>query len=334
MSEIRYSKFDNKYVIIAPERFHKPNKLESTNNFEVEHCPFCKGNESMTTKDICGMKDSNGEWLTRVIPNLYTALNLDTKNESIKTGMFEKFNGFGVHEVVIDTNQHKSIFEFTKNDYFYLLKTIKSRVMDLKKDSRIKYLSIFKNNGLKAGASQPHPHTQIIGLPILPIDKKEKLEREYRYYKHHGRKLLQDIVSEEVKEDRRILLKNREFTSFMPYASLFPFEIMIVPNEDFYSITHMEDSILEELATILNKSLTLLNRELGEFDFNVEFAEPPINKNFDSEEFYSSLENISMFYIRISPRIFNLAGFEISNEMNINPVEPEFAIKVLNESIY
>ena len=28
MSEIRYSKFDNKYVIIAPERFHKPLNID------------------------------------------------------------------------------------------------------------------------------------------------------------------------------------------------------------------------------------------------------------------------------------------------------------------
>jgi UDPglucose--hexose-1-phosphate uridylyltransferase len=334
MSEIRYSKFDNKYVIIAPERFHKPNKLESNPTFGISKCPFCKGNEDMTTKDIYSIKNEQGEWITRVIPNLYTALNLNTKNESSKNGFFEKFNGFGVHEVLIDTSAHKSVFEFTKNDYFYLLKTIKSRVIDLKKDSRIKYLSIFKNHGIKAGASQPHPHTQIIGLPILPTDKKDMFERKLSYYKEHGRKLLRDITNEEVLDNKRILLKNRDFISLMPYASLFPFEIMIVPNRDFSSISFMEDSVLEELATILNKSITLLNKELGEFNFNIEFFEPPINKNFDSENFYDYLEKISMFYIRIYPRIFNLAGFEISNDMNINPVEPEFAIKVLNESLY
>jgi UDPglucose--hexose-1-phosphate uridylyltransferase len=56
------------------------------------------------------------------------------------------------------------------------LKTIRARVEDLKKDSRIKYLSIFKNHGLNAGATQSHPHSQIIGMPILPIAKKELLQ--------------------------------------------------------------------------------------------------------------------------------------------------------------
>jgi UDPglucose--hexose-1-phosphate uridylyltransferase len=224
-----------------------------------------------------------------------------------------------------------SIFEFENGEYQNLLKTVQSRVEDLKRDTRIKYLSIFKNYGLNAGASQPHPHTQIVGMPILPIAKRELFLREFKYYRKHGRKLLQDIVNEEIAENQRVLFKSRDFISFMPYASIFPFEIIVAPLESFHSICNLNRLELEGLSLIVKKSIDLLHQELGEFDLNIEFGEPPINMAFDSEEFFSGIPKSHLFYIRIRPRIFNLGGFEISNGMFINPVEPEFMRKVLNE---
>ena len=333
MSEIRYSKFDNKYVIIAPERFHKPLNIDC--DFKEEDrqkCPFCVGKEDKTTKEIFSIRE-DGEWKLRVVPNLYTALNLETKFNSKRDRFFESFSGFGMHEVIIDTPRHISIFDFTQKEYFYLLKSIRCRIEDLKKDMRIKYLSIFKNYGLNAGASQSHPHSQIVGMPVLPIAKQELLRREFKYYKKHGRKLLADIVEDEIKDDKRVLFKNRDFISFMPYASLFPFEVMITTLDNSFSFTNFSDNKIDELAKILKKTVDILHKEIGEFDFNIEFFEPPINKNFDTEDFFDSIERFHLFYIRIRPRIFNLAGFEVMNEMLINPVEPEFMRRVLDEFI-
>jgi len=332
MSEIRYSKLDNRYVVIAPERFHKPNEAFKL-NLQDDNCPFCKHNEHLLAHEIFSLKDNNGDIEVRVIPNLFTAVNLDTRFEVQREGFFEKMSGFGVHEIIIDTPVHKKMDAFTSKEYFFLLKTIKARVSDLKKDSRIKYLSIFKNSGVKAGASQSHPHTQIIGLPVVPISKKEQFMTLLKHYKQYGRSLLREIADEELAQDKRILLKNQYFTSFMPYASLYSFEVMIVPNSDFSSITCLDDDRLESLGSILQKSMELLTSELGEFDFNFDFLEPPINKSFDSEDFFDDIEMIHLFALRIYPRIFHLAGFELSQDMHINAVEPEFAVKILNRSV-
>ncbi len=332
MSEIRYSKLDNRYVVIAPERFHKPNEAFKL-NLQDDNCPFCKHNEHLLAHEIFSLKDNNGDIEVRVIPNLFTAVNLDTRFEIQREGFFEKMSGFGVHEIIIDTPVHKKMDAFTSKEYFFLLKTIKARVDDLKKDSRIKYLSIFKNSGVKAGASQSHPHTQIIGLPVVPVSKKEQFMTLLKHYKQYGRSLLREIADEELAQDKRILLKNQYFTSFMPYASLYSFEVMIVPNNNFSSITCLDDDRLESLGSILQKSMELLTSELGEFDFNFDFLEPPINKSFDSEDFFDDIEMIHLFALRIYPRIFHLAGFELSQDMHINAVEPEFAVKILNRSV-
>jgi UDPglucose--hexose-1-phosphate uridylyltransferase len=141
---------------------------------------------------------------------------------------------------------------------------------------------------------------------------------------------LADIVGEEISEDKRVLFKSKNFISFMPYASLSPFEIMISSLDNSYSIINFDESRLDELSNILQKSINLLYKEIGEFDFNIEFFEPPINIGFDTEDFFDAIDRFHLYYIRIRPRVFNLAGFEVMNDMFINPIEPEFIKKANN----
>lgn len=328
MSEIRYSKLFDEYTLIAPERYHKPNEVLET-KLDSKNCPFCAGNENQTTKEIFSIK-KNGKWVTRVIPNLYTALNLDTKIESQNSGFFESFSGFGAHEIIIDTNRHIREFDFEIEEFFNLLKAIQIRTIELTKDIRLKYLTIFKNSGIKAGASQPHPHTQIIASNIISNFKRNFYKREFKYYQKHSRKLLIDII----KEEKNIILENNEFKAVFPYASFFPFEVIIAPINGDYSIKQIDDNKLNLLAETIKLSLNLIKTEIGEFDFNIEFLEPPINENFDNEKWFKEIELFHSFFVRITPRIFNLAGFEISTHININPVLPETAKKAIDDSLY
>src|SRR2546425_11043311 len=50
-----------------------------------------------------------------------------------------------------------------------VLRAYRERYHDLAADRRIKYVQIFKNHGERAGASYSHPHSQIIGIPIVPL---------------------------------------------------------------------------------------------------------------------------------------------------------------------
>ena len=49
-----------------------------------------------------------------------------------------------------------------------VLWAFRDRVIDLKKDRRLRYILVFKNHGEAAGASLEHPHSQLIALPVVP----------------------------------------------------------------------------------------------------------------------------------------------------------------------
>ena len=60
----------------------------------------------------------------------------------------------------------------------------RDRVLDLKRDIRLRHIVIFKNHGAAAGASLEHAHSQLIALPIVPREMSEELEGAKRHHQH------------------------------------------------------------------------------------------------------------------------------------------------------
>lgn len=324
MSEIRYDTFNNEYVIIAPERLHRPQQYRcETPRDDTKKCPFCPGREALTPHTIYAIKKDD-HWQTRVVPNLYKALMIEAPLQSTSFGLDEKWDGFGAHEIIIDTPRHISMLDFSKEEFFYWLSTIEARRVDLQKDKRLCFISIFKNEGANAGATQTHPHTQIIAMPLMPKMQREFFLFAHNYYLEHGRSHLDDIISNESNSERAILQSEHYFV-YAPYASQFPFEVAILAKEAHFQF-------LQELASLFQEIFARYKKVLGSFDFNILFTFAPLNKNFTNELFFDDLPHFFRPFIRITPRLYKLAGFELQSGIKINPIAPEFAAKMLKEA--
>jgi UDPglucose--hexose-1-phosphate uridylyltransferase len=335
MSEIRCDKLHNQYVLIAPERLHRPNAIcaQKVPLKAFKRCPFCEGNESLTPKEVFALRDNEPNtagWKTRVVPNLYKAVQIELEQASWREGMFETISGLGAHEILIDSPNHGGGFEkIGPEGVKNWLQSIIFRSEDLQKDRRLVYLSVFKNEGFNAGATQSHPHTQILALPMMPKKELMFLENKMAYYKRHGRGLLEDIVHNEILFEKRIIAQVGDFIAFCPFASAFPFEVMIAPLKNLSNLTQCNQTQLSNVATLLVKVFTMLSTQLGNFDYNLSFALPPLNSNYENAHLMASLDMNFRFSVRIMPRIYTLGGFELSTEMFINCVEPEVAAKLL-----
>ena len=326
MSDIRYNLIEDRFVIIAPERLHRPifsatlpNKKELIKEHIIS-CPFCKGNEYMTTPEIYSLRNKQG-WKTRVVPNLYKAVSIESNQHSKYDGIFKSYEGFGAHEVLIDTPKHDvKIYQWTIANFIDWITTLQHRINDLKNDSRLNYLSIFKNYGALAGASQSHPHTQLIALPIIPTNIVRQYEQFAIHYKDTGNILIEDIIVQEYNDKERIVFDNKNFVAFCPYASEYPFEVIIASKEGLSRLEDIDENEKEELSIILSKVFRALTQALGDFDFNLIINIPPLQDEVDS---------FSRLNIRITPRIYQHAGFELATQMMINPIEPKEAAKKL-----
>ncbi len=334
MSEIRLDRINNQYVIIAPERLHRPNSkdCDKTHSFNFT-CPFCEGNEELTPKEVYALRDNepnSAMWKIRVVPNLYKAVQVELENNSFRDGMFESRAGVGAHEILIDSPCHNCDFnDLETSQVENWLRSIIIRIEDLKKDARLIHLSVFKNFGQNAGATQEHPHTQILALPIMPKDELVFLNRNMEYYSHHGRGIIEDIIYNEIKAKKRVLDIVGDFISFCPYASAYPFEIMIAPTKNISNLNRCSRKDIIDLTNIIKITFEKLKKQLGRFNYNMYFNLSPLNSNFENEKYISSIEKNYRFSIRITPRIYRLGGFELSTGMYINSVEPEYCAKLL-----
>jgi UDPglucose--hexose-1-phosphate uridylyltransferase len=336
MSEIRLDRIHNQYVLIAPERLHRPDfyvakKVEQLNNYR---CPFCEGNESLTPPEVYAIRDNMPNtpgWKTRVVPNLYKAVQIELEDKSRRESMFESIPGVGAHEVLIDSPCHECGIEGV--DVLSIENWLRSMIIrteDLRRDKRFVHLSIFKNFGSMAGATQEHPHTQILALPVMPQNEVMFLSRNMRYYRRHGRGIIEDIVQNEIFAKERIISEIGSFVAFCPYASTYPFEVMIAPKSNITCLEQCSRDDISELALLIRETFKKLTNQLGNFDYNLYFRLSPLNSNFENEPFMDYMHKNYRFTLRIVPRIYHLGGFEISTGMAINPVSPEVCAKLLN----
>lgn len=330
MPELRRDPVSGRWIIISVERgkrpsdFLSPSKKRSLTGF----CPFCPGNEHTTPPDIFSFredsKDANSPWTLRVVPNKFPALQIHGELNKTGDGIFDKMNGIGAHEVIIETPDHtKSLSTLPLKSVEDVLLAYQMRINDLKNDSRFKYALVFKNEGEAAGASLEHTHSQIIALPIIPKTVKGEMASAKTYYEYRERCLFCDIISQETKDTKRVIYENSSYLAIAPFAPRAPFETWILPKEHRSSYGP-DEKTLGELAEILQRILKQIDKLLEIPPYNFILHTSPFNE--EHNDYYH-------WHIEIMPKLTKIAGFEWGSGFYINPTPPEVAAEYMREAI-
>lgn len=327
MPELRKDPIVGRWVIISTERGRRPTDFASEPVRPVgDDCVFCEGNEDKTPPEILARRRSGGAangrgWSYRVVPNKYPALRVEGDLEPAGEGLYDRMNGVGAHEVVIETPDHAaSLATLSPAAVADVLLAFRERVLDLKKDPRFEYILVFKNHGEAAGASLEHPHSQLIATPIIPIMVAEELGGAAQYYRMKERCVWCDIVRQERRDGRRQVLEANGFLALMPFAPRFPFETWILPTRHLAAYEESGADELRGLAEILGEFLRRLNGLLHDPPFNFMLHTAPL-RDGQVESFHWHLE--------IMPKLTKVAGFEWGSGFFINPVPPEDAAEAL-----
>src|SRR5438876_12260234 len=103
-----------------------------------------------------------GPWQVRVVPHPDPLYHVESDPGRLAEGMYDKMGALGAHEVVVETPQHdRRLSLFSDEEIERVLWVWASRIADLKKDVRFKYISVFKNQGALAWEEWPHDHSQL-----------------------------------------------------------------------------------------------------------------------------------------------------------------------------
>jgi UDPglucose--hexose-1-phosphate uridylyltransferase len=318
-------------VIISTERRKRPAdfRLESVHIRPDPSCPFCAGHEHMTPHELLAYRHNGGGpngpgWSLRVVPNQFPVLRVEGTLDRKGEGLFDKMNGIGAHEVLIESPDHlDTLATMDDGAIENVLAAACDRVRDLKRDQRFRYIIIFKNHGAAAGASLEHSHSQVIALPIVPREVRDEVEGAKAHYEQKERCVFCDILRQETGEQRRLIAENADMVAVAPYAPRFPFETWILPRRHQ---SQFEDSPRHELASLARILGDILRR------MNATLEHPPYNLLIHSAPVLDPASDYYHWHVEIIPKLTKIAGFEWATGFYVNPTAPEEAAQVLREA--
>lgn len=328
MPELRKDPVSGRWVIISIERGKRPSDFGMrVSPKKGGFCAFCEGNEHTTPPEILAFRSDGGKpntpgWTLRVVSNKFPALNVEGQLNRVGEGIFDKMNGVGAHEVIIECPDHNmTLSTIPLKSVEEVLWAFHNRITDLKKDTRFRYVLVFKNEGDEAGASLEHTHSQLIALPIVPHLVEEELFQAKQYYEYKERCIFCDIIHQETADKKRVISENDDFISLAPFAPRSPFETMILPKS--HESSFLPGSNVSSLAQILQQTLKQIDKVLDLPPYNMMIHTSPF-KNEDNEYYH--------WHIEIIPKLTKIAGFEWGSGFFINPTPPEEAAKFLREA--
>ncbi len=329
MSELRYDYLKNRWIVISPERSLRPHRSISIEEKQDEaSCPFEYGKEKLTPPEIFAIREpgtlpNSPGWKVRVIPNKYPALKMEQENLT-KRNFHISMQGVGFHEIVIETPEHyKQFYDFSQDELVMVFTAYRERMRKLYSFKEVKYVHIFKNHGIIAGASLTHPHSQIIAVPKVPETIETMISQNRKYFKENLSCYLCDEVNYELSTKERIVYVNELFVAYCPFASDFPFKVRVLPKIHSLSFSNTEVRELKLLADAIFSIMKKLKSQLGNsFSFNMILYSSP--KGISKELFH--------WHIDLLPRLEAIAGFELGTGWFINSVPPEQAAKLLRNT--
>ena len=332
MPELRRDPVTGRWVIIAVERTKRPGdfKTAPVPRRGPASCPFCEGSESTTPPEVAACREPgsapNGPgWRVRAIPNKFPALMIEGELDKRGEGIYDRMNGVGAHEVIIETPKHDlGLTDLPAERIREVLGLYRERLLDLRRDNRLIYGLIFKNEGEQAGASLEHTHSQLIMTPIVPFRVAQEIQGAKLFFDYRGRCIFCDIVQHEISSGDRLVINEKNFVAFEPYASRFPFETWILPKRHLSHFEATDDTLLGELAYVLKTTLKKIEVSINKPAYNYLIHTSPLN--------IGPIEHYH-WHFEVIPRITRVAGFEWGTGFYINPVPPENAARYLRDAV-
>jgi UDPglucose--hexose-1-phosphate uridylyltransferase len=329
----RYNPLTDSWVLVSPHRTKRPWQGQVEKNAADNRAAF---------DETCYLCPTNTRANGEKNPNYADVFAFDNDfaallTESTEGGNFEKNQLFqvkherGLSRVVCFSPRHDlTIPEMTTAQIRKVVDLWCLEYAQLGGINFINYVQIFENKGAIMGCSNPHPHGQIWAQQSIPDEPLKKQKAQAHYFEQHGRTLLSDYLTEELRREERIICENAHFVVLVPFWAVWPFEAMIVPRRPMARITDMSDAEKTAFADAYQQ-LTIRYDNLFEtsFPYSAGIHQAPTD---GSEHPYWHWHQT--FYPPLL-RSATVKKFMVGYEMLANPqrdITPEQAAKRLREA--
>jgi UDPglucose--hexose-1-phosphate uridylyltransferase len=319
MAELRRSPVSGEWVVAG---------YSTAKSDSVGECPFCPGNEYLTTKTIREVKGPDGNWIVRCFSASNPVFVIEVAERKRAEGLYDKMGNVGAHEIIVENPSHtKTLSGFTESELSVVLQMYMDRILDLKKDKRFKYVQAFRNHGELAGSYIFHPHSHVLATPILPPGIGVELANTKMHYLQKERCLFCDILSQEIRQNVRIVSINASFVAICPFASRFPYEAWIVPRSHEASFESLRDErARDELIDIVLDLLKRVEKLTNAYTILIHTSPNPPK---DGQDGNLQISDYFHWHIEILPRDLRSSKNKMDDEFHVTSVTPEEAVHSL-----
>jgi len=159
--ELRKDPITRSWVIIGDDVSEAPPQPQT--------CPFC-GPVADSAQIVATVPGLNGNpWSARSVVHPNALYHIEGEPGRRGEGLYDRMRAVGAHEVLVENPSHDGhIWNASDADVEQFLRLAAVRIQDLKRDSRLKYVSIFKNHGERAGQEFTHPTSQLTATTFVP----------------------------------------------------------------------------------------------------------------------------------------------------------------------
>jgi UDPglucose--hexose-1-phosphate uridylyltransferase len=261
----------------------------------VPACPFCPGPGEDTPPETWRLTGPASTWRIRAVTNRYAVSDH--------------------HEVVIESPRHDwDLATASDDEVIDVLHAWQHRHRALRAGTA--QVVIFRNHGAAAGISLTHPHSQVVGLPVVSAATRRELDTLQAFYHANSYRLADDLIAGELADGRRTVLANETAAAFVPFAPTADFELRIAPVTSRADFAEVPARDLPAIAGTLRATLAALRAELDDPAYHLIVHTAPTG--WEAAPYLS-------WYLRIVPRVTVPAGLELATGIPVLTVTPEDA---------
>ncbi len=316
MAELRYNPLTKDWVMIASHRQNRP-------QMPKDWCPFCPGSGKVPDDYIVYEYDNDFPALS---PN-------PPEPDDVATDIYKVMPSYGKCEVILYSPNHTITLPELGVDHIKKLVDLwEERYIAIQKDENVKYIFIFENRGDVVGVTMPHPHGQIYGYPFIPKKIELELDSAKEHLEKTGNCLFCDMLKDEMKFEKRIIIENEDFITYLPFFCEYPYGVYIISKTHKQNLTQFSEKEKENLAKILKETTGMLDSLFDyKFPYMMCMYQNPVNVEEDVSEYYH-------FHIAFYPpmRSKEKQKFNASSETgawaHCNPTAPEEKAVELREA--
>jgi UDPglucose--hexose-1-phosphate uridylyltransferase len=305
---------------------------EELPNAPAYGCPLCP-EATGKIEALLKLPASGGAPQVCVIPHFHPLYTIEGEPERMPEGIYDCMRPIGAHEIIIESPDHnKSLGQLSDEQIDRVLEAYASRILDLKRDSRFKYVTVFENRGALAGGEWAHPHSQVTATTFVPRRILYELRSARVWFQEKERCVFCDIVRQEEKTGQRIVDSQGEYVAFCPYASRVPFEVWLIPRRHNHLFEQPKHNCnRRNLASLLGRVLRRLTQVSESYHLVLHTAPNMIRPRAEMTPFWQTLEDDFHWHIEILPIVETRSKSYSIKEIYFNALLPEQAAERLRK---